>query len=89
MPRVEVRAHPGAREDRVEALDDGSLGVWVCARAVDGQANAAIERCLAQALSLRPWQVAVVGGQRSRRKFVEIDLPSADDVGARLARKRA
>ncbi len=76
MLRLAVLAHPAARVERVELLSDGSLGVWVRARPVEGQANVAIERAIAVALGLRSREVSLVGGSTSRRKIVEIDLPS-------------
>jgi uncharacterized protein len=83
--RVTVEAHPGARHERVEVRDDGSLGVWVRAKPVEGQANAAIERAIAAALQLRARAVKIVAGDTSRRKIVEIDLPAADVLRTRLA----
>jgi uncharacterized protein YggU (UPF0235/DUF167 family) len=84
MIRLAVRAHPAARHERAEWLPDGTLGVWVRARPIEGQANAAIERCLAAWLDLRPRQVTLVGGATSRDKVVQVDLPSADEVRERL-----
>jgi uncharacterized protein YggU (UPF0235/DUF167 family) len=84
MLRLAVIAHPGSRQERVDVLDDDALGVWVRARAVEGQANAAIERALATALDLRPRQVQLTAGQTSRRKIVEIDLPDFEVLRARL-----
>lgn len=84
MLRLAVEAHPAARLERVQLLDGGSLGVWVHARAVEGQANAAIERAIASALGLRQRQVAIVGGATSKRKIVQIDLPSQDALTQRL-----
>jgi uncharacterized protein YggU (UPF0235/DUF167 family) len=84
MIRLAVHAHPGARQERAEVLADGSLGVWVRARPVEGQANVAIERCLAEWLDLRPRQVALVAGPGTRNKIVEVDLPSAEVVRERL-----
>jgi uncharacterized protein YggU (UPF0235/DUF167 family) len=84
MIRLAVHAHPGARQERAEWLADGSLGVWVRARPVEGQANAAIQRCLADWLDLRPRQVALVAGAATRTKMVEVDLPNPDAVRERL-----
>lgn len=84
MIRLQVNAHPSAQRERVELLPDGSLGVWVRARPVEGQANAAIERCLASWLGLRPRQVALVAGTAGRRKIVEVDLPGPAEVPTRL-----
>ena len=84
MLRLTVSAHPGARSERVEIGADGTLGVWVRARAVEGQANAAIERLLADALGLRPRQVQLVAGGAGRRKIVEIELSDMEAVRSRL-----
>jgi uncharacterized protein YggU (UPF0235/DUF167 family) len=85
MIRVVVAAHPGARAERVARLADGGLGVWVRARAVDGQANAGLLRVLANALGLRPWQIRLVSGAAARRKIVEIDVPDRTALDLRLA----
>jgi uncharacterized protein YggU (UPF0235/DUF167 family) len=85
MIRLAVHAHPGARQERAEVLADGSLGVWVRARPIEGHANAAIERCLAAWFDLRPAQVVLVAGARGRDKVVQIDLPSVDALRERLA----
>jgi uncharacterized protein len=84
MIRLAVHAHPGAHQERAELLSDGSLGVWVRARPVEGQANAAIQRCLAAWLDLRPRQVVLVAGAGGRHKIVEVDLPSSEEVRTRL-----
>src|SRR3954467_7995721 len=84
MLRLLVHAHPSSRSERVELLEDGSLGVWVRARPVEGQANTAIVRTIADALDLRSSQVLLAAGARGRRKIVDIDLPDAEAVHARL-----
>lgn len=84
MFRALVVAHPGARQERVELLADDSLGVWVFARAVEGQANEALVGAIAKALGLRRHEVRITGGQRSRRKIVEIDVPDVPTLRERL-----
>lgn len=84
MLRLAVIAHPGARQERVQLLDPATLGVWVRARPVEGQANAAIERAIAGALGLKPRQVEIVSGVTSTRKIVGVDLPDAQAVHTRL-----
>jgi uncharacterized protein YggU (UPF0235/DUF167 family) len=85
MLRASVEAHPNARVDRVE-LAETTLRVWVRARAIDGQANDAIERSIAQALGLRSRQVRIVSGPRTRHKIVELDLVDFEELRRRLAR---
>jgi uncharacterized protein YggU (UPF0235/DUF167 family) len=84
MLRLNVVAHPGARTERLEVLSAAELGVWVRARPVDGQANAAIEQAIATALGLRPRQVKLVAGTMARRKIVEVDLPGVEAFHNRL-----
>ncbi len=81
--RLTIRAHPGARREAVEMLPDESVAVWVRARAVDGKANDAIERTLADWLGVARSQVRLVRGHGSRQKLVEIEL-SAEEVKGRL-----
>ena len=82
--RLSIVAHPGARVERVVAVDGDTLEVWVRPRPVEGQANAAIEHAVATALGLKPRQVAIVGGATSKRKIVDIDLPGAPALHQRL-----
>ncbi len=84
--QVPLDAHPGARQDRIEWRPDGSLEVWVRARPVEGQANEAVERLLAESLGLRPWQVRLVAGLTGRHKRAEISLESLEEVRQRIER---
>jgi uncharacterized protein len=82
--RYVVQAHPRAAQQRVELLKDGTLAVWVRAPAVDGRANDALVAALAARLGLRPRDVQLVRGDRSRHKIVELPLDAAT-VRRRLA----
>jgi len=57
---------PGTGQDRV-------LVVTVAAPAVDGKANEAVRRAVADAFGVRVRDVTVVSGERSRDKVLEID----------------
>lgn len=70
--RVRVRAHPGAARERL-AWEGDVLHVWVSERALEGRANRAILRAVARAFGVRPSGVALVAGERSRDKVVEVD----------------
>ena len=88
MITAAVRAHPGARVEGVALLADGTLDVKVRAPALDGRANEAVSSVLAEALGLRPRQVRLVRGERSREKVFEIELADGEELG-RLLRDRA
>ena len=72
--RVSVRAHPGASRERAE-WRDGTLHVWVTARAVGGQANRALVQAVARALDVRASAVTLLAGGRGRDKVFEVEGP--------------
>lgn len=84
MIEVAVQARPGARIEKVALRPDGGLSVHVRAPALDGRANAAVLAALAAALGLRPRQVNLVRGERSRDKLVRLELDSLDELRSRL-----
>ena len=86
--KVAVRVRPGARRESVGGRWDGPRGpaltVVVQARAVDGNANAAVIEAVATAFGLPKSAVALVSGHRGQDKVVELDGDPAT-LGARLA----
>lgn len=64
------------------------LGVWVNERAVDGKANEAALRALANALRVPRRSLRLVTGARARVKIVEVADPPAD-LAERVAALRA
>jgi uncharacterized protein (TIGR00251 family) len=71
--KLAVRVQARARRDEIAGQRGGSLLVRVTAPPVEGKANAAVCRLLAERLGLAPGRVAVVRGAGSRDKLVEID----------------
>jgi uncharacterized protein (TIGR00251 family) len=82
---LRVHAQPGATRSSIAGLHGGALKVRVDARPVEGAANAALVRTLAQALAVRPADVSVVAGSRGRAKRVRVDGVGVATVVARLA----
>ena len=77
MPDLFVRLQPGASADRIEGWEtdpDGRavLKVRVRARPVDGQANAALVRLVAEALGLPRSGVDLARGAQSRLKRLTV-----------------
>jgi uncharacterized protein (TIGR00251 family) len=70
---ISVRVKAGARSDELAGVRDGVLVVRVAAPAHEGRANRALCRLLSDLLDVPPSRVAIVRGQRSREKVVEID----------------
>ena len=68
-----VLVKPGSKKgDLVEATSDG-LTVFLRAKAVDGAANQALIRVLAKHFHVAKSQIAIVNGQKSRKKLVEVE----------------
>jgi hypothetical protein len=70
---VDVRVVPNARRDEIVGVHDGRLRVRVRAPAVDGKANAALCRVVAEHFGVRASKVTIVRGVRSRDKTLQVD----------------
>lgn len=75
--RVTVRAYPSAKRTSVGGRygsgEPPVLIVRVTAPAVDGKANEAVRRAVANALGLPPRSVLIVSGDASRTKVLELE----------------
>ena len=80
-----VRVIPRAGRDAVAGVRDGALLVRLAAAPVDGAANEALVRVLAETLGVPRRAVTLVSGERSRRKRVRIAGLTAEDAGHRLS----
>jgi uncharacterized protein (TIGR00251 family) len=74
--KVTVHVRPGSAREAVGGSHDGAVVVRVRERAVDGRANEAAVKALAEEFHVPRRAVRIVSGTRSRRKVVEI---SGDD----------
>jgi len=73
MRTLRLKVKPGAREDALEELDDGSWLARVKAPPVDGKANAAVIALLAKHFGLRKAQVNIKSGASGRMKLVVLE----------------
>ena len=81
--RFAVRLSPRAASTRIDGVVDGVLKVRVAAPAVEGAANTALLRLLADELGLALRDLRIVAGAQSRQKLVTADGVAADAVVAR------
>lgn len=70
---INVKAKPGAKENKIEKLDDEHFVVSVKEPPVQGRANAAIIKLLAGYFGVMPSDIAIVSGHISRNKIVRIN----------------
>ena len=71
--RFAVRLTPRAGADHVDGVIEGELRARVSAPAVEGAANNALVRLLAEELGVARRDVRIVAGASSRRKLVVVD----------------
>ena len=81
--RFAVRLTPRSAVERVEGVVDGALRVRVMAPAVEGAANTALIRVVADELGIARSDVRIVAGATSRRKLVVVDGIAVEAVVAR------
>jgi uncharacterized protein (TIGR00251 family) len=84
--RITLTLHiqPGARKTEFAGLHGDALKIRLAAPPVDGKANEALVRFVAEALSLPKSAVNLKSGQTSRRKVLEVNGTTAEAI-ARFA----
>lgn len=76
---------PGASRTEPAGIHDGALKLRLAARPIEGQANDALVRWLAERCSCTRSAVTLTAGQSGRRKRVSIDTPlSREELERRL-----
>lgn len=81
---ISLHVQPGARKTEIAGLHGEALKVRLAAPPVDGAANDALLRFLAERLGVARGAVALRAGATSRRKVVEVVGLNVDTVLSRL-----
>jgi uncharacterized protein (TIGR00251 family) len=79
-----VRLQPKAKKTAVVGELDGALKLAVTAPPIDGRANEACVRFLAELLNVARSSVTIAAGASSRNKVIRIEGLTAEQVRARL-----
>ena len=82
--RIAVRVIPRARRNELAGQRDGTVVVRLQAPPVEGAANKALCKFLAEVLGVRASDVQVVMGERARDKIVHIAGISQAEAQRRL-----
>ncbi|MBI3145540.1 MAG: YggU family protein [Pseudogulbenkiania sp.] len=82
--RLTLHVQPGAKKTELAGEHGGALKLRLAAPPVEGKANTVLLAWLAERFGVPKRDVALVSGDKSRHKIVEIDL--ALDEAAVLAR---
>jgi uncharacterized protein (TIGR00251 family) len=84
MTILRVHVVPNAKSDSVVGEYGGAIKIKLRAPAVEGKANAALIRFLAEQLKLPRHSIVLERGHRSRDKLIRIDGLTAEDVRMRM-----
>ena len=82
--RLSVRVQPRAAKSEIAGLLGDRIRIRLAAPPVDGAANEALVRFLAEALGIPARSVTIAGGHASRSKTVIAEGVSATEAAARL-----
>ncbi len=84
MAILRVHVVPNAKTDSVVGEHGGAVKIKLRAPAVEGQANAALVRFLAEQMKLPRHAIVLKRGHKSRDKLIRVDGLSQEDVHPRL-----
>jgi uncharacterized protein (TIGR00251 family) len=85
VARVAVKLQPRGRGDELLGFAGDVLRARVSAPPVDGKANKALCRLIAERAGVAPSRVAVVRGAKSREKLVEVQGVDAATLAGLLS----
>ena len=84
MAILQVHVVPNSRSDVVVGEYGGALKIKLRAQPLEGKANAALLRFLAERLQLPRKAIVLKSGEKSRDKTIQIHGLSEEDVYTRL-----
>lgn len=70
--KIFVKAKAGAKKEQVEQIDATHYVVQVKAPPVEGKANDAIRKALADYFGVAPSQIMMISGKTSKQKIFEV-----------------
>lgn len=85
---LSIRIQPRASKNELVRREDGGLKIRLTAPPVDGAANEALIRFLADTLSISKSQVEIISGHTSRDKIVRIHGTSEADASRLLNNRK-
>lgn len=71
--KIFVKAKPRAKENKIEKIDDSNFIVSVKAAPIEGRANQAITRALAEYFKIPSSKIKIISGHTSKQKIIDIN----------------
>ena len=72
MRKINLRVIPRARQNKIDVDENGTYRVHITAAPVDGAANVAVIKMMAEYFDVPKSQIKIVRGETSRDKIIEI-----------------
>jgi len=82
--RLELYIQPRASKSEVSGLHDGVIKIRIAAPARENAANLALVKYVSNQLGVAKRSVRIVAGQASRRKVLEIDGLTWEEIAEKL-----
>lgn len=86
--RINIYVQPRASKTVVAGMHDGCIKIRLAAPPVDGAANAALVEFVAKELGIAKSRVRITAGLTSRRKTVEVDGVTAEELAGALSHQK-
>jgi hypothetical protein len=84
MTTLSVHVVPNAKTDEVVGEHSGAIKIKLRAPALEGKANSALIRFLADELNISQHAIVLERGQKSRDKLIRIDGLTEEEIRRRL-----
>ena len=78
--KISVSIKPNAKVKKIEKVDEGRFKAWVKESPVEGKANLALVKVLADYFDVAPSRINIVSGYSSKKKIVEITKNLSPDT---------
>jgi uncharacterized protein (TIGR00251 family) len=78
MTRITTRVIPNTSRSEIVGREDGAWKIRLAAPPVDGKANDALIRFLADILDLAPSEIDIVKGHSSKTKILSVHMAEED-----------
>lgn len=72
MRKINLRVIPRARQNKIDVDENGVYRVHITAVPVDGAANVAVIKMMAEYFDIPKSQIKIIRGETSRDKVIEI-----------------
>lgn len=82
--KIQVKLKPGAKNDNLSFLDDGSIAASVTSRPINGKANEHLIKLLAKALHISKSSCTLIQGKTSRIKVIALSGLEMSDIIERI-----